>query len=86
MPATKANFVVLFEGDSQIYTSGSKEVAMKTPPPEGMTLEQKRVFFITHQPDNKIVSMHEVPHEEVLSAEIEYPKSRKKKIDEQATE
>lgn len=61
---------------SQIYGCGSKQIAMESPPPTGLSLEAKRVYFITLHPDTGEVVVHEVPHEDVLSAEIKYPKRK----------
>lgn len=84
MAASRMNYIITWTGHSQVYGCASKEGALETPPPhESYTLEDKRVFFITYQPDNKVISVHEVPREEVLTAEIKVPKPRKKKDDEQ---
>lgn len=78
MPANKINYLVLYVGDSQVYGAQSKEVALSSPPPPGVALEDKHVLFVTYQPDNKILSVHPIPHEEVVSAEI---KEKKKKVE-----
>lgn len=76
MPANRTNYIVWYDGESQVYASGSKEIALETPPPEGLTLESKHIGFITHRPDDDCVVVHEIPQEEVLTAEI---KEKKKK-------
>jgi len=82
MAASRLGYIVIWEGQSQVYGCLTKVGALETPPPPDNTIEQKRVFFITHQPDNGVISVHEVPSEEVLSAELRYPAPRKsKKID-----
>ena len=83
MPASKTNYIVLYKHDSQVYSSSSKEIALSSPPPAGVSLEEKRVFFITYQPDNEVLSVHPVDQEEVLTAEIKWPKKKEKKDDEE---
>lgn len=87
MPATKSNYIVLYRGDSQIYAAATKETALSSPPPEGFTIEDKRILFITQQPDTDELIVRPIPQDEVLSAEIKYPKSKaKKKKDEKDLE
>ena len=70
MPASKTNYLVIFTNSSQVFGAASKETALSTPPPKGSTLEEKRVLFVTYEPDNEVLSVHPVPQEEVLGAEI----------------
>lgn len=70
MPAARTNYLVLFKGDSQVYASGSKEVAMATPPPSGFLLEDKMVLFVTCEPDSNELVVRPLPKEEVMNAEI----------------
>lgn len=83
MPANRMNYIVTYDGESQIYGSGSKEIALETPPPDGLTIESKRVFFITQRPEDGEVVLHEVPSEEVRTAELKVRKTKKKEDDEQ---
>lgn len=85
MPANRCNYIVLYENQSQIYSSSTKQVALQTPPPDGSTLEQKNVLFITYQPDDGKLSVHKIDQEEVLNAELKYPKSKARKKDEDQT-
>lgn len=66
MAATRTNYIVIFKNESQVYGSASKDVALKSPPPDGTPPEDKRVFFITYQPDTESLSVHQVAQEEVL--------------------
>lgn len=66
MAASRCNYIVIFKNESQVYGSASKEVALKSPPPEGTPPEDKRIFFITYQPDTESLSVHRLPQEEVL--------------------
>lgn len=86
MAASRTSYLVTWEGHSQVFGCASKEGALETPPIAGCTMEQKKVFFITQQPDNGVLCVHEIPQEEVLAAELKFPKPRsKKKDDEQDT-
>lgn len=78
MPAQRTNYIVIYEGESQIYASGKKEIALETPPPTGHSIEDKHIYFITHRPDDGEVVLHEVPREEVLSAELKIKETKKK--------
>jgi len=79
MPAQKCNYICIYENESQVYGTASKHIALESPPPPGVPLEEKRVFFITYQPDNKVLSVHQLPHDEVQNAEIKQKKPSKKK-------
>lgn len=74
MPASRTNYIVVYRDESQVYGSASEKVALQSPPPEGMTLDDKRVFFITYQPDNETLSVHQLPQEKVLEAELKEKK------------
>lgn len=76
MAAGKVNYICVFLSDSQVYGSAQKQIALETPPPEGVPLEDKRILFITYQPDNEILSVHPLPQEEVLNAVLKYPKGK----------
>jgi hypothetical protein len=77
MPASRTNYIVTYEGESQIYASAKKEIALETPPPPGHTIEDKHIFFITHRPDDGQVVLHEVPRDEVLNAELKIKEPKK---------
>lgn len=86
MPANRVNYIVLYTTDSQVYATATKQIALDTPPPNGVAFEDKRVLFIAYQPDNEILSVHPLPQEEVLQAlhnlpEAEPPKKKTKKKD-----
>lgn len=82
MAAGRTNYIVVYESDSQVYGAASRDVALKSPPPVGTPIEEKHILFITYQPDNKVLSVHELPHEEVMNAELEQPKPKKAKQNE----
>ena len=81
MPANRTNYIVIYEDNSQVYASGSEAIALQSPPPDGCTLEQKHVLFITYEPDNKEVALYELERDKVMNAELVYPKKKKKKDD-----
>lgn len=70
MPANRVNYLVVYRGEPQVYGTAKKEVALTSPPPEGVPIEDKFVFFITHQPDSESISLHAVDREEIENAEI----------------
>jgi len=80
MPAQRCNYIVLYQNESQVFATASKDIALESPPPVGVPLEEKRIFFITYQPDNEVLSVHQVPQEEVLNAVIKEKKPNKKKV------
>jgi predicted GTPase len=86
MPANKMNFIVLYEGHSQIYGAGSEEIALASPPPKSCEIEQKHVFFITHEPDSDNLAVYEIARDKVLEAEIIHPKTSKKGKEQQQNE
>lgn len=79
MPASRVDYIVVYKDESQVFGSASKEIALQTPPPPGVPLEDKRVLFITYQPDNEVLSVHPIPQDEVMNAEIKEKKKTTKK-------
>lgn len=77
MPANKTNFLVLYEGCSQVYGAGSEKIALASPPPSGYSIEDKHILFVTYEPDNSVLSVHEIPKDKVEEADIVYPKTWK---------
>lgn len=84
MPANRMNYIVLFKNESQVYGTASRDIALWTPPPDGVPIEDKLILFITYQPDNSILSVHQLPHDEVINAEIKAKPPKKKKKTEDA--
>lgn len=81
MPANKVSYLVLFTDDSQVYATNTKAIALSTPPPEGVPLEDKRILFVAYQPDKDVLAVYPLPQEEVLSAEIKYKKLPEPKVE-----
>lgn len=79
MPAQKINYLVLYPHDAQVYGCSSKEIALQSPPPEGFSLDQKRIFFVSIEPENGNLVWYQIPKEDIMNAEIVYPKSSQKK-------
>lgn len=79
MAASKVNYVVIYKGHSQVYGCSSKKIALESAPPEGYNVDDKRILFITFEPDTDNLSVYEVPKEEILNAEIKEKKEKKAK-------
>lgn len=60
MAASKLNYVIVYKNHSQVYGCSSIKVAQESPPPEGLTEDDKNVFFITFEPDSDNVSFYKV--------------------------
>lgn len=80
MPASRCNYLVLYRNESQVYGTATKQIALESPPPDGFSLEDKIIFFVTYQPDNSILAVHRIPHEEVVNAEIKKKKPKKQDV------
>lgn len=74
MAAGKLNYIVTYEGLSQVFGCASKKIALESPPPEGYSLKQKKVLFITFEPDKNNLCVYQVPQEDVMGAEIKSKK------------
>lgn len=77
MAASKVNYIVIYSGHSQVYGSSTKKIALESPPPEGCSLSDKKVLFITFEPDTNQLSVYKVDDEEVLNADIKEKKEKK---------
>jgi hypothetical protein len=75
MAAGKLNYIVVHKKSSQVYGSASKKIALESPPPDGCKLEDKRIYFITHEPDTGDLVVYQVPHDEVINAELKEKKA-----------
>lgn len=64
MPASKLNYLVVYENHSQVYGSASKKVAIDSPPPDGLTYDDKNIFFVTFEPDSGDLCIYKVDNEE----------------------
>jgi hypothetical protein len=77
VPANKLNYIVVYPNDAQLYGATKKDIALASPAPEGCELKDKRVFFVSMEPENKKLVWYRIPQEEVDNAEIVYPKTMK---------
>lgn len=77
MPAVKTNYLVVYEGHSQVYGTASESIALSTEPPFDIPLEKKHILFVTFDPDKNEILVSELPREQVLNAEI---KVKEKKV------
>ena len=69
MPASKLNYLVVYKNHSQVYGSSSKKVAVDSPAPEGVSLEDKNIFFITFEPDTDNICLHKINDQEEENVE-----------------
>lgn len=77
MAASKVNYLVIYDGHSQVYGCSSKKIALESPPPEGCSLEDKKVLFITFEPDTLNLAVYKLPDDEVVNADIKEKKEKK---------
>jgi hypothetical protein len=61
---------VWYDGESQIFGSAAKEIALTTPLPKGQTIENRHIAFITHHPDTDEIVVHPLPDDEIKQAVI----------------
>jgi len=76
--ASKVNYLVIYSGHSQVYGCSSKKIALESAPPEGCSMADKRVLFITFEPDTNNLSVYKVDDEEVQGADIKERKENRK--------
>ena len=74
MAAGKLNYIVVYNGLSQVFGCASKKIALESAPPEGYSLKDKKILFVTFEPDSENLCVYEVPEEEVQTAEIKKKK------------
>jgi len=75
--ASKVNYLVIYSGHSQVYGCSSKKIALESAPPEGCSIENKKVLFITFEPDTNNLSVYKIDDNEVQSADIKEKKEKK---------
>lgn len=74
MAAGKLNYIVVYKGLSQVYGCASKKIALESAPPEGVSIKDKKVLFVTFEPDSDNLCVYQVSDEEVQLAEIKKKK------------
>ena len=60
MAASKLYYLVVYDNHSQVYGSATKKVAEDSPIPEGLTEDDKNIFFITFEADSKNICLHKI--------------------------
>ena len=63
MPASKLNYIVVYEGVSQVYGCSSKKIAVESPPPSGVDPSSKKILFVTFEPDTNDLCVYKVEEE-----------------------
>lgn len=64
MPASKLNYLVVYPDHSQVYGCSSKKIAVDSPAPEGLQLEDKNIFFVTFEPDTSNICLYKINDQE----------------------
>ena len=72
MPASKLNYLVVYKNHSQVYGTATKKIAIESPPPEGLTDEDKNVFFVTFEPDTDNICLSKVVIQEENDKKAEH--------------
>jgi hypothetical protein len=65
MPAAKLDFLIAYKNSSQVFGCRDREVALTTPPPAGNEPSDKRVWFISHEPDSDNIVLRRISQETV---------------------
>lgn len=79
MPASKLNYIVVYKNHSQVYGCSSKKIAIESPPPEGCLEKDKRILFVTFEPDTDNLCAYSVSGEiEEEATETETKRVKKK--------
>lgn len=68
MAASSCNYLVIYDGISQVYSAASEATALSSLPPKGTSTEDKHVLFITYEPDGEKLAVYEVDKKEVDDA------------------
>ena len=79
MPASKLNYLVVYENHSQVYGCSSKKIAIESPPPDGYSEKDKRILFVTVEPDTGSLCVYPVSNEEIVEEEVIEAKKKKQK-------
>ena len=68
MAASSCNYLVIYDGISQVYGTASEATALSSVPPKGTSTEDKHVFFVTWEPDARKLVVYELDKKEVEDA------------------
>ena len=58
MAASKLNYIVVYKNHSQVYGCSSSKIAIESPAPDGLTDQDKNIFFVTFEPDTDNICLH----------------------------
>lgn len=78
MPASKLNYIVVYKNHSQVYGCSSKKIAIESPPPEGYSENDKKILFVSFEPDTDNLCAYVVSKDDITEEETEVKKSKKK--------
>jgi len=78
MPASKLNYIIVYDNHSQVYGSSSDKIAIESPPPEGVSEKDKHIFFITYEPDTQNVCVHKLDPKNTDAIENKSNKRKKR--------
>lgn len=77
MPASKLNYIIVYDNHSQVYGSSSEKIAIESPPPEGLSEKDKNIFFINYEPDTKNICVYKVDPQDITIQNKENKKKEK---------
>lgn len=78
MPASKLNYIVVYKNHSQVYGCSSKKIAIESSPPEGYSENDKKILFVSFEPDTDNLCAYVVSKDDITEGETEVKKSKKK--------
>jgi hypothetical protein len=78
MPASKLNYIIVYDNHSQVYGSSSDKIAIESASPEGLSEKDKHIFFITYEPDTKNICVHKIDPSNMDAIEGKSNKRKKK--------
>jgi hypothetical protein len=80
MAASKLNYIVVYKNHSQVYGCSSKKIALESPPPEGYSENDKKILFVTFEPDTDNLCVYVISKDKTTDEETIENKTNKKKV------
>lgn len=68
MAANSCNYIIVYDGLSQIYGAATEAVALSTPLPKGVDIEDKKVFFLSYDVDNEKIMVYQLEKDKVTES------------------